>query len=242
MYTRAKQLIIILSFLSSDAYAQKAKVSGDIVGLDESTLEVNYAIGNSFKIDEIAVKNGKFTWEADMPYPQKVYIMIPQQHRNIEFYAESGNIKLIGNADSLDKVKIIGSKTQDEWDDFKKSLKDIIYGLETPLYNRNNKGTKEQNIAMEKKLDELRMEIRKKVDLYYITAHPKSAISVSLVSESSFGGYNNLKTLYNLLDTSAQQTIVGKQIANRLIVLKHGNLGERMLDFTQNNTEGNPVR
>jgi len=239
MLSKAKHLLVALSFLSAGASAQKTKVSGNISGLTEPTLVFYYAVGDSSKGDTVAVKNGKFTWEAKLADPQRVNVFFP--NRMIGFFAESGNIKITGNADSLDQLKITGSKTQDEADAYERSLKDIT-GQEMPLYQQWGKGSKEEQAALEAKLDELRMQKRERAR-QYIAAHPKSAFSVSLVSDRAMmGEYQDVKSVYDLLDKSARQSTTGQQIADRLTILQRSAIGQPMLNFTQNNVEGQPVR
>lgn len=238
MFTKVKYLFVALLILSSGTYAQKTIVSGRITGLKEPSLIFRYVVADSSKFDTVEVKKGRFTWDAEMPDPQKVYIFFLQHY--IEFYVESGKIKLTGNIDSLDKVKISGSQTQDEAKAFERSLKDIT-DKEMSIYDEYGKVTKQEQTVLDAKLDELRVLRRTRAN-QYILAHPKSAFSVSLVADrAAMGDYNDVKKLYNLLDTSARQTTIGKQISKRLILLKRSAIGEAMLDFTQNNTEGHPV-
>ncbi|MGN6399800.1 MAG: redoxin domain-containing protein [Flavisolibacter sp.] len=236
---KIKNLGTVLLLSTSVAYAQKTKVSGIIAGLKEPSLVFYYAAGDSSKSDTVAVKNGKFTWNVTMPEPEKVYVLFPS--RMVEFFVEKGNIKITGHIDSLDQLKITGSKTQDEAEAFERSLKDVT-DQEMPLYESYGKGSKEEQISLEAKLDELRMQKRARADKY-IAAHPKSAFSVSLVADrAAMGDYADVKRIYDLLEPSAQQTVAGKQLAKRLIVLQRSSIGEAMLNFTQNNTEGQPVR
>ena len=240
MLSKAKHILFVLLLVSSlGASAQQAVVSGNITGLQEPTVLFSHAAGDSAITDTVVVTNGTFTWSAPMTGPQKVYVLFAT--RMVEFFAEPTNIQITGNADSLGSVKISGSKTQDEADAFERSLKDIS-DQEMPLYHNWGKGSKAEQVALEAKLDALREQRRRRAN-QYIAAHPKSAFSVSLVSDRAMmGEYDDVKNIYNLLDPSAQQTVTGKQVASRLNVLKRSATGERMLNFTQNNVEGQPVR
>jgi peroxiredoxin len=239
MLPKAKHLTVILLLSTSVAAAQKTSVSGNISGLKEPSLVFYYSVGDSTKGDTVAVKSGKFTWETKLADARKVSVFFPT--RMIEFFAESGNIKITGNVDSLDQLKITGSKTQDEADTYERSLKDIT-DQEMPLYQKWGKESKEEQMALEAKLDDLRKQKRARAN-QYIATHPKSAFSVSLVSDRAMmGAYNDVKNIYDLLALSAQQTTTGKQIASRLTVLQRSAIGQPMLNFTQNNTEGHPVR
>ena len=232
--------IFILSAISAmSASAQEAVVSGHIIGLKEPTIIFSYASGESSKMDTVYVKNEKFTWQASLPGPQRVNVFFPK--RMIDFYAEQGHIQMSGEVDSLHKLKITGSRSQEESDAYERSLKDLT-DQEMPLYHKYGKGSKEEQIALEARLDDLRNQKRERA-AKYIAAHPKSAVSLGLVEDrATMGDYHDVKKLFDLLHASAQQTVTGKQIAARLTILQRSALGEPMLDFTQNNMEGQPVR
>jgi len=221
------------------AYAQTATISGDIAGLKAEQLVVHYFKGEKTVADTLKVKDGKFKWVAQLPEPQKVAIMFP--NRYVQFFAESGEISLTGRADSLQKIKISGSKVQDESDAYDRSLKDLS-SQESPLYQKYGKGTKEEQVALELKLQDLRAQKRARAN-QYIAAHPESTFSLSLVSDrAAMGSYSDVVAAFNKLGTSAKKSPEGKRIAERLVVLKRSAIGEPMLNFTQNNTEGKPVK
>ncbi|MGV3528076.1 MAG: redoxin domain-containing protein [Flavisolibacter sp.] len=236
---KIKLFLFVTLVYGGASYAQEAKVTGHIKGLDAPVLVFSYAAGDKTRTDSVAVENGRFNWRAPMPEAQKVYVFFPKRMK--EFFAESGNIRISGHADSLDKLTISGSKTQDEADVYEKSLKDIS-AQEMPLYQKYGRVSKAEQIALEAKLDELRTQRRARANAY-IAAHPGSAFSVSLVSDRAvMGEYNDVKKVYDLLTPSAQLSTTGKNIAKRLVVLKRSSTGESMLNFTQNDTEGQPVR
>lgn len=238
MLSKVKYLVPFLFISCMGESVQKAEVSGNIKGFKDSILVFNYSVADSSRSDTVTVKDGKFTWQAAMPEPKKVYIFFP--NRYFQFFAEAGDIQISGDADSIQNLAVTGSKIQDEADAYEKSLKDIS-DQESPLYQRWGKGSEEEQAALEEKLDELRMQKRERARKY-ISGHPKSPFSVSLVADrAAMGTYKDVKSIYDLLDKQAQQTAAGKQIAERLTVLKRSATGEPMLNFTQNNTEGQPV-
>ena len=239
MLKKAKYLVAGLLLSGLVSYTQNAKVQGNISGLKETSLIIHYYSGRTPKSDTIKVKDGKFKWVAKMQEPQKVGIMFPR--RFVQFFVESGNIKVAGTVDSLHKLKITGSRSQEEFEAYNRSLKDIT-DQESPLYQKWGKVSKEEQSALEEKLDELRMQKRERAS-QYIVLHPKSYFSISLVSDRAMmGEYKDVNTIYEKLDKAAQQTAEGKRIAERLTVLKRSAIGEQMLDFAQNNTEGKPVQ
>jgi peroxiredoxin len=239
MKRKSQQIVIFLFFCSAFASAQTAHIKGRIAGLKASTLIFSYPQGDSSHIDTVSVRNGKFHWQAAMPEPRKVYIFFPE--RLVEFFAEAGRIKIQGKADALDQLVFSGSKTQQEAEAFEASLKDLS-DLEMPLYQKYGKLNKKEQVALEAKLEDIRKQRRERAN-QYIAAHPQSPVSVSLVSDrAAMGDYADVKTIFELLDPAARQTVVGRQVEKRLDILKRSNIGEPMLNFTQNNTDGVPVR
>lgn len=238
MFQKLISILILFLGFSSLANAQKTKVTGNITGLKAETISFSYLSGDSSVTDSVVVVDGKFTWEANMPEPQKVYILFPTRY--FPFFAEPGNIQITGNADSLHKLQVNGSSIQLEADNFEKSLADLR-SQEDPLYQKWGKVSKEEQIALEKKIDDLRRQ-RKTRTNQYITAHPKSYFSLSLVSDrATMGQYKDVKAAFDLLDPSMQQSTPGEMIAKRLDVLKRSAIGETVLNFTQADTEGKQI-
>ena len=238
MSPKKHPLITGLLLCSLASYSQTTHVTADIPGLKDTKVTIHYYKDTIPATDTVEVKNGKLSWTARMPEPQKVFMMFPQRYE--QFFAESGNIKITATAD-LKTFEVKGSKTQDESVAYEKSLKDLT-DQEGPLYQKYGKVSKEEQAALEATLNDLRMQKRARANAY-ITAHPASAFSISLVADrASMGEYKDVAAIYEKLDPSAQQSAQGRKIAVRLTVLKKSALGEKILDFTQNDTTGKPVQ
>ncbi|WP_257666334.1 TlpA disulfide reductase family protein [Parapedobacter tibetensis] len=241
MYNNKKSIFCVLLSLFAvvGAHAQKTRVKGNIDGLEDTQITVSYRQGDTTKSDTVYTKGGRFTWQAEMPEPQKVYLKFPARY--FEFFAEQGAIKIKGKADAINELKVSGSSVQDEADAFARSLKDLT-DQQSPLYRQYGKVSPEEQLAIEEKLEAIRAQRRERTQ-QYIAAHPKSAFSTSLVADRAvMGDYEDIKSMYGLLDASAIQTAAGKQLTERLDVLKRSSIGSTMLDFTLPDTSGEPVR
>lgn len=224
--------------IAGSAFAQKATVNANIIGLEDGEVVFQYSVAGEHKADTVQTKDGQFTWVVDMPEPQKVYIMFPMRYA--EVYAEEGAITITGEADSLHKLQISGSAIQDEADAYRESQKDLT-DQEMPLYRQYGKVSQEEQRKLEEKLEEIRIEKRARTK-QYILANPKSFFSLELVKDRAMmGAYEGVKPLYDLLDANLQNGMQGTALAERLAVLKRSAIGETVLDFTQNDTEGNPI-
>lgn len=219
--------------------AQQVQLNGEITGLKDTDITIHYKKNKLPVADTLVVKGGKFTWNAEMTEPQKVYIMFPERY--YEFFAQSGKLTLKGKADAIWESKVTGSKLQDEADAYEQSLKGIA-DQENELYPKYGKGTEAEQSALEKKLEDLRNQRRAKGN-DYIKTHPKSLYSLALVSDRAMmGSYAGVNESYLLLDPAVRATQEGQVLAERLEVLKRSDIGVPMLDFSQQDTEGKLIR
>ncbi|UGU14730.1 AhpC/TSA family protein [Sinomicrobium kalidii] len=216
----------------------KARVSANIEGLEDMEIFISYRQKGDRKTDTIQVRDGQFTWEAEMPEPQKVSIMFPNRYSG--FFAEKGNIQISGKADALHKLDVTGSELQAEADKYYETLKDLT-DRESVIFGQYRDAGDEEKRNLEKRLGDIRSEKRKRGKVY-IEKHPESIFSLNLVSDrATMGAYEEIKPLYDLLDNSVLGSDMGKRLTERLEVLKRSAIGETILDFTQNDVEGNPV-
>jgi thiol-disulfide isomerase/thioredoxin len=234
-----KSILIPLLFFSNISYTQNTKVTGSINGSRDSAIIFSRHVGDSAVSDTVKMNNGKFTWETNIPSPERVYMIFSD--RIIDFFAEPGNIQIRGHAGAVDKLTITGSKTNDEAEAFKHSIADLD-SMQLILHQNWDQGSKEEQLKVEQRNQELSRKKREKAN-QYIALHPRSIFSVSLVADrATFGDYSDVKAAYELLDTTALPTNKVQQLAKRLDILKRSMPGATVFNFTQNNTNGIPVR
>lgn len=220
------------------AQAQETIISGRIKDIGNAEFVMHYMDGATHKSDTIQIKNDLFSWKGTFAEPQKVGFMFPSRYA--EAFLEAGNIKIYGHKDSLYNLQVIGSKLQDEANAYVATLADLEERT-NPLYEKWGKGTAEEQLKIEQEMERIREERRQRA-AKYIAAHPKSAYSLSLVEDrSAMGSFEEVKPLYDLLDKELLNTGKGKELTARLAVIKRSALGSPMLDFTQNDQNGNPV-
>ncbi|MBO9151357.1 redoxin domain-containing protein [Chitinophaga sp. GCM10012297] len=219
---------------------RQATITADITGLKDSVVYLSVPLADSSKTDTIRVKDGKFTWTGEAAEPVKAYLMFPTRY--FDFFLENSDIHITGNADSLDRLKVTGSASHDESLAYKASIKHIT-DQEEQLYGKYQEVQKNDSAkaAWEQQLDVLRKQ-RRTETMHYITGHPKSPVSLSLLSDMAImGEYKQLDSLYSTLDASMQQTAAGSRLSSRIVILKKSAIGEPMIDFTQPDVNGKPV-
>jgi peroxiredoxin len=227
-----------LLFIAGNTFGQQTTLTGDIKGLGEVDLSMNYYEGTEMKTVNMKTHGGKFSWTGNVEEPQKVILMFPNQAA--WFYLEPGSISIKGTADSLYALKISGSKIQAEADAFEASLKPMDDQMNL-LYRENGKLNKEDQLALEQKKTAIRGQIREAQNKY-VAAHPESIVSLTIVTDrGGMGNYPDVQAAYQSLGPKAKASAEGKRVAERLAVLKRSEIGSAMLNFTQNDVDGNPV-
>lgn len=219
----------------------EATITADITGLKDTVIYISQLVADSSKTDTVPVVNGKFTWTGNITEPEKIYLMFPDRY--VDLFMEPSHVTITGHADSLTNLHITGSASHDEYQAYQQSQKGIEDQM-GKLYENYDK-IKDNDSAMavlESKSKEIRTQRRNGMKRY-ISEHPKSVVSVSLVTDMAvMGEYKQLDSLYKLLDPAAQQTGAGVRLGKRIAVLKKSAVGEPFIDFTLPDAEGKAVK
>ena len=241
IHTKTMLTAMLLTAACNQPKAPSASITAELAGLKDSVVFISVPVGDSAKTDTVPVKDGKFSWTGNISEPQKIYI--GTSTRYIDLFMENAAVTIKGNMDSINQLSITGSATQDAYKAYENSISDISK-QEDVLYSKYDevKNNDTAQAALEAKLEALRQQRRGRSKAY-ITAHPESAVSVSLVADMAImGEYAPVDSLFQILTPAAQETSTGKRLAVRLAILKKSAIGQPMIDFTQGDVDGKPVR
>ncbi|RQO75560.1 alkyl hydroperoxide reductase [Pedobacter sp. KBW06] len=228
-----------LLLLTMASFAQKVQLSGNISGLKNEKLFIYRLISEGLKIDTISLKDGKIHWTGAMSEPEKVYLIL--RKKSIEFFIEPGNIHIEGDADLPSELKITGSKSHDELVRYQKFVQNIST-QEIEIRKNYDNSTEQERIVIDEKLKSLSNDKHLKTD-QYIHLNPTSFVSLSLIKERAMQeDYKDIKKLYDQLGSAVLRTKEGKSLTERLEILIRSDIGQPVLNFTQNDTDGKPVQ
>ncbi|HEX8021383.1 TlpA disulfide reductase family protein [Mucilaginibacter sp.] len=231
---------IIFSALlcSTQSLFGQIRLTGQLSKLGNSQVMIEYYEGKNKKMITLPVADGKFIWQAPVTETQKITMIFPG--RATYMFIEPGNMTITGSRDSLEYLKITGSKTNDEAIAYARAIKPIEE-QEEPLFPQYGKLDAENEAKLERKLDSLSLEKRMLADKY-IGTHPESAFSLHLVTDfARLKTYEEVLRVYNKLGKKVKLTWEGKRLTERLAILKRSAIGQKMMDFTENDTTGKPV-
>ena len=221
----------------------KYTVTGNIKGLTDSLVYLQRQVGDSTVRDSAVVKAGQFQFTGELPMPAQVYIGTKKEY--IPFYLENADIRIEGNADSLDKVRITGSATQATQDSLSASMRPITDQIDSQYvaYGAADKAKDTARLAIvEAKLDSLGV-LSKQATRAFIHTHPASPICLYQIQSMTYSGsYPELESLFEGLDTVVRNSATGQHLEKYLAIMKRREVGARIMDFTQNDLKGQQVR
>jgi len=230
-------LLVLLSSMSLMAHAQNTELVGELKGLSGATVKINYNIDGAFKEESVKAINDIFTWKGNLTEPELISIVIDRN--SYSFFGQPGHIKLTGVRDSTQTYKISGSPIQEDAEAYVVFIKDLSDQQER-LYSGYYKASPDEKATIDKKGKMLK-EQKEDRTIKFISDHPKSNFSIYLISGRSSYGYSEVKPLYDQLDESAKQSVAGKNLYQKLEILKKSRIGTPMENFSQPDTSGNPV-
>jgi peroxiredoxin len=177
-------------------------------------------------------------------YPEMVFLTTPGKRERASFYLENSEITISGHLDSLSKVKVTGSKTQNEYSTFSKEIEAFRGNFESiskdMMTARQSKDTI-QIAQIQKEIDVIISKV-KAIQKNFIKNNPQSyATPVILQSLLSALSSAEIESIINAMDPGVARTPVALQIKERISALKLVDLGQKAPDFTLNDVKGNPV-
>jgi len=225
-------LIIALSFAWS-ATAQKPtyQIAGKIEGAEgvKFTLQKNVS-GKVVYLDTTEVKNGMFRiMGGSVEYPEMVALVTLDKRKGFNFYLENTKINISGHIDSLNKVKVTGSKTNDEYSGFQRSIQ--------PLTDKLTKAANDYKIANETIMAEM-----KKSQKEFVISNPNSFATPNMLR----GMLNDIKPeemalILNAMSTEVANTPAMIEIKAKVSSMLSVTVGKKAPDFTLNDVDGKPV-
>ena len=226
-----------LTCFTESSFAQ-VRLKGDLRALGNSQVIIQYYEGSISKSITVKVTDGKFIWAAPVTEAQKITMIFPGRATSI--FIEPGNITLTGSRDSLEMLKVTGSKINDEAIAYTKLMKPFEEE-QKPLLLQYGKLTGDEKLALEEKLADINNR-KNAVANHYIATNGQNPFSLTLITEyCRLGNYEDILRMYGLLSKKMKSTAEGKRIADRLVILKRSAAGEKIMAFTKNDDKGNPV-
>ena len=257
-----KQFISMLFVLvSANGFAQKGfTISGDVSKVKDQVAKVylNYYADGKSTMDSAEVKDGKFSFTGTLTDPvmgslRAKYQEVPgaksmkaiSYNRDIkQVFLENSKIKIV-SVDSFANATIKGSKSHAayiSWTDLTKeeTAQSAALNKEYSEYykKKDQAGMDKIDAAFDKLTEQKNIKNKQ-----YLKDNASSPIAMFVLKQ--YAGYDinadDVEPLFLALPEQLRASPAGKDMAEKLETAKKTGIGKMAMDFTQNDTLGNPV-
>ncbi|WP_348824879.1 DUF4369 domain-containing protein [Flavobacterium aestuarii] len=189
-------------------------------------------------VDTVKIEDGKFEIKGKVTEPSFHTLQIEGAQGKIPFILENGDITIVVNKDTIQKSKISGTYSNDEYVKFNEEITKIqkpLMDFQTANMQKMQTAQQTKDTAtingLMKEYTKIQTEIgttskAKYVD--YASNHPKSFISVLIIqgmSNDPAVDTKKIETMYNSLDETLKNSKPGKAVKTKLAELKTPSVG-----------------
>lgn len=220
-------------------------VTGRVSGLKSDSVYLYNTLTN--EIRPTAVYKEKFTFKGKVDYPEMFEIYFNKEETKFtRLFLENSKISIKGDLDSLEKVQIIGSASNDEYNRYSKSIGDLRqkYMHLTALYDD----------ALDRheysKSDSLEVLVSQSAHLIldavydYASVNKSSSIIPYIMHMASLSAPDRTLTskITNLLDNNGRSNPRILKLNSMLDDIERTSVGSKAADFEMSTSQGNVIR
>ncbi|PWT95077.1 MAG: alkyl hydroperoxide reductase [Bacteroidetes bacterium] len=258
-------LLLSFSFLSAFSQANNSKpftISGDLKKVKQQVESVllYYVVNGQAINDSCKVVGGKYSFKGNLAEPtisrmKAVYKVSPNtpakpvnQARDLTYlFIQSGKLT-VSHVDSFSNIQVTGSPAHTDFKKIQTLAKPFNLKLQA-LYAKyaqyRNSGDMVNMRNTEISIDSLSRVMNDKVCGDFLRSNPNSPIAIFALQQYAADesvDMNKVDSFFNSLPESAQSTPAGRELRARIDNVKNTQIGAEAIDFTQNDTSGNPVK
>lgn len=261
-----KSFLIFCLFLIPFSVAAQSKVNNNFSILGEfrkmkepvSQVHLYYVANNTTVLDSATVKNGKYQFKGQIAEPVIAQLRLKfsadssgeatnasVKEETAIVFIEPGEIR-ITSTNSFSNVHVDGSQANADFRQFEALSRpyfDSMRVLSTRFSQYRNEGNMDKMKELEETGKQLEADIREHVFRAFIQAHKKSPVALLLLQEYAGNdiNYGDVEPLFNQLSEQLKSYPSALRFKERLELAKRTSIGQMAMDFTQNDTLGNPV-
>lgn len=254
---KATSLAGLMLLSISAAFAQKAPAStylikGEIKGLTNEKIYLNYPKGEESGRDSVVTKDGKFSFKGTLAHEGTASLSLASNRQQfVSFFIMPGvPTTVTATKDALPKATIQGSKETREWKQHRHELDSVVFTQLQAIekkYASFRSGPKQALPDSLAKLQSKEVQNQFKradsVAQAFIKTHPNSVISPFLAMSyySMEPEAEKLPGLYAGMSPAVQNSYYGKQIKTLTTELAKIGLGKMAPEFSMADTSGKTI-
>jgi len=241
-----KYLIFGLMIAAFACSQQKGfKINVNLDGAKGKVLLEQRGAGAWIPVDTADIVNGKAVLEGEVNMPGDYYLSVLGNRGKALIFVENKNMSVTGNVDSLNTIKVTGSATHDEY----KTVEDQINKLAEEymaLYQNSRQAAVSGDTAKARQLMNKVNELyasTEKIQEDFVKNHPASYATPYFIGNIQYDkDVEELDKLVSGLDPKLDVSPTIADLKERIEKMKKVAVGQTAPDFTQNDTDGNPVK
>jgi peroxiredoxin len=173
-----------------------------------------------------------------------LYLTFKEKEIYLPFFVENADIELTINTDSVDQSIVKGSVTHDIYKQYLDKANLIEKKMESAYTEYKSAMEKKDSVTM-KKMETMSEDLDKEMKtmiLDFAKTNSKSVVAPYLIMKNSYQfELPELTDVAKTFDSSLNSSAYYQNVNNRIEILKRVEIGQPAVDFTMNDSMGNPV-
>ena len=238
-----KKLLFLLAFIPTLLFAQNNgfSINGSVQGLKEGDeVKITSTQDNSVLAKGI-IKGGVFTVAGTIPEPGLYWLILGSEQPQ-HIYLENKTIKVTGSKADIKNIKVEGSQSHKDFDDFRTVFNPLVGELNAAAAQVQKENDEKVRETLMKRYDSITKLVNTEVGKF-VSAKKSSYVSPFLmfVTAQLYDDPILMEQRFLSLDEKVRQSQIGKSLAEFITYNKVGAIGTDALEFTQNDISGKPV-
>ncbi|SMD17211.1 TlpA disulfide reductase family protein [Pedobacter nyackensis] len=239
----------LAAFIGLPGFAQDNKalefnIQGKINGKMTGYVYLFYPLGENYKTDSAAIKNGVFVFKGKLTEPVMASLAASRNSRNSDdpnmtsFFIEPGKMDMVVSYGAFKQLTLKGSPSNDELERLNKQKAPIRKEMEPVLEAYRKEKDHEKAAAIREQFEPFN-ERMDKIDEAFISTHPDSYISAYLMRfKMSSVALDKAKAIYNGWTDRIKQSGSGKDVYKEILELESGSPGSVARVFAKADING----
>jgi peroxiredoxin len=238
-------IIIAMAVIFACTKQKGYRIDVKLEGATGKILLEKRGTGAWITVDSAEVKNGAAVFTGNISIPDVYYISVEGKPGKAMLFVENAKLTVLGNADSLNLVKVTGSVTHSEFATVNDKIQDIqkeYMGIYKQAQEANAAGDTIRGKELMNKVEETYNQVPK-LQEEFVKSNPASFATPYFLSGLQYEKTEEeMESLLKNLDPKLDSVKSVVMIKERLAKLKTVAVGQIAPDFTQNDSNGNPVK
>ncbi|HEX2533955.1 MAG TPA: TlpA disulfide reductase family protein [Chitinophagaceae bacterium] len=239
-----KNVLLSLLLLPVFSLAQKSfTVSGKLTGLPDSTPVRIMSVNEQRQVIASGYsKNGAFTLTGQVPEPGLYWLIPGQEQQAQHIFLENTAIQVEGNMKDLRQLRIEGSASHQDFDQFRRIFNPMVGELNAKAAQAEKADSEKQYRMYMKEYDSINKAIQVEVNRF-VAEKPASFVTPFLlfITADLLSDPAKLDENFKRLDPQIHASGIGQALGEKIKNDMIGAVGTEALEFTQNDPKGQPV-